>query len=789
MQARRTLVTTSFAVCVLALLLLATSFITLDHLRTVYLDRRPAVSVRWLFATLRPVDALPLALVLAAVGAIGRLEWRAGGLRRLLEGEVPALSWLAAFFLLAWFGHAILMPGLIISGDGGTHVARVAHLAMAIRDGASLYWDNYFFGGGLLLQFTGPLFHWLATLVTLALGDATISVKLVAFAARVAAGLFMLGFLRRAGLGWPASFLGTMMFGGSLYMGYIASVRSTFPQLINLAAIAAMLLCLEELLRRPRLAGPAWFGLCLAGIAMIGNHPPTAVMAAVLLGLYAAARMAGARDGRPLRALLPAALVTGIGAIYFLLPFALEKQWSAEPMMNEPVIGLALPTAQDLRDLLLWGHMGGGASYAAWIGTMAPLLALAGGALWPRARRLVPVAARLWLTSLLLALLSLFLVGSYVRPVIFTFALTCVAAAAGAQMLFAVLPGWRRLPVLLLALFMIEALPGSLLMFTRPDFAAVAQAGRALAVRAAGERVVQVTDGPEPGTVRLSVGPDSTPLHYGRVQMLHGPHKLDATKAHNAMAATLGLAQADLNATGALGADARLLLAQYNVGWLVGIHGNRPGLPARVAGSAPDPVIGPYLRLAGATPVLAAGRFVAAVRPPSFDVFPFWNIDFWPPPTGGAAFDAEQAAVRLVRAMDIDLDRRSAGAFLVAEPPHGAPWPAESDGAPRISLDRYEVSQSRVRLSLHADRPGLLRLAHPVYPGLVVSRNGAPVAYVGDVFSMIVLPIVAGENDIELAVHPSRLRRDCLAVSGVVGLLLLVGLAASLVRSGRRGAG
>ena len=114
----------------------------------------------------------------AALGlAVLALEWRRRGLSLLLSGAAPGRLALAVAAMLLWFAHALLAPGLIVTGDGGTHVARVSHLAMAIRDGSSLYWDNYFFAGGTLLQFTGPVFHWFATALTLVLGDPTAGVK------------------------------------------------------------------------------------------------------------------------------------------------------------------------------------------------------------------------------------------------------------------------------------------------------------------------------------------------------------------------------------------------------------------------------------------------------------------------------------------------------------------------------------------------------------------------------------------------------------------------------------
>ena len=168
--------------------------------------------------------------------------------------------------------------------------------------------------------------------------------------------------------------------------------------------------------------------------------------------------------------------------------------------------------------------------------------------------------------------------------------------------------------------------------------------------------------------------------------------------------------------------------------------------------------------------MLASSHFEVVERPAAFDAAPFWNGDF----AQGAGRAAKAAVVALTGRMGVDLAHRQAAALLL---PVAPPWPATDGPAPVIALDAYTVEPGRVRLTVTADRAGLLRLAHPIYPTVSVTRNGAPVAAVGDVFSLIVLPIEAGRNDIEVTASPSVLRRVCLAITGVmvVGLLVLLG--------------
>jgi hypothetical protein len=765
---------TATALCLTGLFLdlTAVSLITIERLKYLVLADRSMASPATMASPARLAGALHASdyLLFATGAALGlavlALEWRRRGLSLLLSGAAPVPLVIAVAAVLLWFAHALLAPGLIVTGDGGTHVARVSHLAMAIRDQSSLYWDNYFFAGGTLLQFTGPVFHWFATALTLVLGDPTAGVKAAAVICRFAAAGFMLAYLRRAGLDRTAAVLGCLFFAGSFFVSYLLSIRSTFPQIIILATLPAMLYGIERVLAAPAI-GRGWAVLALAAIVLIGNHQPTAVMAALLLGIYVLARIGW--DGwrlAPVRPLVLAAVVIALGSVYFLVPFVVERSWTAEGGLSQPLISLTWPRPAELLNYVVWDRAGTGPVYTAYVGLSMLLCALAGAPLALRAPR--ERAARLWLIAAALAVVSLFLTGIYVRPSAFVFTFACIAAASSVQLLQAAFPAFTRLPVLIFALFFIDVGPTAIQPFTRTDMRPIARAGEALAERATGERVLQVTPG---GDTLLSVGPDSTPLHYARVQMLHGPHKPDATKAHNGIAAALDLVGDDLGAHDVLSPQSLLVLGMLNVGWVVGVDGPRMGLSSRFAGTTPDPVLGSYWRIPDATPVLASGRLEQAERPASFGGSPLWNGALSQP--AGRAAEADFSA--LLARMDVDLARRQASAFLVPALPQGSAWPAEGP-APDIQLTGYRVDPGRVRLTIAADRAGFLRLAHPIYPAEAITRNGEPVAAIGDVFSFIVLPIEAGQNAIEVSAHPSLLRRVCLAITAatVVGLLAVL---------------
>lgn len=780
-QDRAALTATALCLTGLFLDLIAVSLTTIERLKYLVLADRSMATPMRLVGALHAPDFFLFAVGAAFGLAVLALEWRHHGLSLLLSGAAPGPLALAIAAMLLWFAHALLAPGLIVTGDGGTHVARVSHLAMAIRDDSSLYWDNYFFAGGTLLQFTGPVFHWFATALTLVLGDPTAGVKAAAVICRFAAACFMFAYLRRAvpgsspGIGRTAAAFGCLFFAGSFFVSYMLSIRSTFPQIIILATLPAMLYGIERVLAAPAI-GRGWAVLSLAAIVLIGNHQPTAVMAALLLGLYVLARIGW--DGwrlAPLRPLVLAAAVIALGSVYFLLPFVVERSSTAEGGLSQPLISLTWPGPAELSNYVVWDRAGTGPVYTAYVGLSILLCALAGAPLALKAPR--EPAARLWLIAVVLAVTSLFLTGIYVRPAAFTFTFLCIAAAASVQLLQAAFPAFTRLPVLIFALFFIDVGPSAIQPFTRTDMRGIERAGEALAERAPGERVLQMTPGAE---TLLSVGPDSTPLHYARVQMLHGPHKPDATKAHNAIAAALDLVGDDLAAHDVLSPQSRLVLGMLNVGWVVGVDGPRMGLPARFAGTTSDPVLGAYWRIPEATPVLASGRLEQTARPASFDGSPLWNGALSQP--AGRAAEADFSA--LIARMEVDLARRQASAFLVPALPQGSAWPAEG-AAPDIQLTGYRVDPGRVRVTVVTDRAGFLRLAHPISPAETITRNGEPVAAIGDVFSFIVLPIEAGRNDIEVTAHPSLLRRGCLAITAATVLGLLVLLALRRTRSTR----
>lgn len=740
----------------------ALSWVTVDRLKYAFINARPPRPIQIVTTSLTGLDFALLGLTALCGIAILATAFRNRAAIRLCAGEHP--RWLLAVTaaVLLWTAHAPLAPGLFVTGDAGTHVARIAHLAAALRTGDSLFWDNYFFGGSTLLQFTGPVFHWIGAAVTVLVGDATLAIKLTITAARACAALFAYLLARKLGVGRPAACLAALFYGGSLQLTYMEVVRSSFPQLINLAAMPAVLYATECVFQRRSVLSVPVAGLALAAIALIGSHQPTALLFALFAGVYVIARVAMDR-GRlaALPALGAAAVLAGLGGLFFLAPFALERGMTADNFPTDSLVSFGLPTLETLRTFLVWGRVGQGAEYATYLGLPMLACAIAGGIVGRR-----PV----WGLLIGLAIASLFLRGAYVRYTTFTVLFLGLAAAVGADALFRSATRRAWVPLAVFVAVILDMTPLAVQPWTRSDMGAILAAGDALEQRAVNSRVLEVWY--PTGKPNVSVGPDSSPLSDRHIQMLSGPHKQDATPAHNAGAAVLRIAADDLLANGTLQPATRALLALSNIGWIVGTGPTQPGLPASYPNTISDPTLGRYLRIEEATPFVVAGRLEQADRPASFDVFPFWTWAFEPPTPD--AKDAMDAVKRFFQRMGANPTTRQARTILLPTIPDGEAWRNHDGEPPMVKPLAYMVTGGRVALLVELDRPGFIRLVHPMAASVRVTRDGTPIPAAADVESLIVLPVHAGVNDIVVTAEPSRLRQTCFWITAVTAALLLL---------------
>ena len=759
------------AICLFFLSLSGISLFTLDRIKYGIRETAGPVTFDLLWHLSRSWDFVFPALAGLAGLSMVLAEWRGRGFSRLIGGRFPAGLVPVSICALIWFGHAILAPGLIVTGDAGTHVARVNHLAMAIEDGSSLYWDNYFFGGSTLLQFTGPVFHWMAAGVQLVVGDPTQAVKYTAFVARLAAALFMYAYSRRIGVGRPAAMITMLFYAGSYFVTYMEIIRSSFPQLVNFAAMPAILYFAEGVLIAPSALGPASIGLALSATVFIGSHQPTAAIFALFAAAYVVVRLTIL--GWPttaLRGILIAGFGSALGSIYFLLPFALERAMTADNFHAGSLVTLAWPNLAMLRNVFVWGRTGFGAEYSTYFGV--PMMFCVASGVWLLSVRrdlTVQTLARFLVLNLVLAILTWFVRGAYVRDATLTFFFLCAAAGSGLQMLLSAVPRVRGLPALVFILVVLDAGPSAVQPWTREDLRPLERAGQRLAAATPNQRVLEITfDGDKPVA---SVDPTSTPLAEARNQTLNGPHKQDATPAHNAFAATLKIAEDDLRREHGLTVSTVKMLAALNVGLCVGLRDQGMGLPGWIEGGQPDTVFGRILRVTGATPVLVTNTLEQMERPPSFNASPFWQGAF--NDKNPSASEAKFAVVQIASRMDIDLTAQRAERFLVPRIPAGAEWNIGGGEPPQITVAHYEVNPGSVRIVLEADRGGFARLVHPLTPDTRVTRNGVIIDAIPDVEALTVLPIQPGTNDIALVWVPSALRQICFWTSAIVSGIML----------------
>jgi hypothetical protein len=764
-------VVAALAGCGIFLSLTAVSLVTLDRIKYAVKASEAPITFGFVWSLTRPWDFAIILLLIMSGMILAVAEWRDRAFRRLISGQSPVFLWLFAVSALVWFGHAILTPGLINLGDAGTHVARVNHLAMAISEGASLYWDNYFFGGSTLLQFTGPFFHWAAAIVQLAVGDPTQAVKYTTFGARMVAAAFMFGLARRLGLNRSTATIATMFYAGSYFVTYMEIIRASFPQIVNFAAMPAVLYFVEGILIARAAFGTASVGLALSAIAFVGCHPPTAALFAMFAAIYAVVRLTTMNWPRTaIQGLLIAGGAAGLGSVYFLVPFAVERSATADNFASSSLIALARPAMATFHDLIVWGRSGTGPEYSSYFGL--PMLLCFAAGIWLYATR-PPVrrdaTASLFPLYLALAVLTLFVRGAYVRQVTFTFFFLCVASGIGLQMMSRTFSRATWLPALIFVLVAIDSGPAAVQPWIRTDLRFYERGGQELASAIPDQRIMEISFNDSKPVV--SVDPASSVVAVARVQMLNGPHKQDATPAHNPFAAMLKLAEADLRAGHDLTPETQNLLAAVNVGWCFGAWDGAMGLPDWIKGTQFDPVFGRVVRIAGATPVLASGRLETMERPASFNVAPFWDFSFdhRDPDT----IEAMHAVTDIQQRMDVDLTDRRADRFLVPLVPSGAEWSGGDGVAPRIEIVHYSVEPGSVHVVVEADGPGYVRLVHPLTPYTRVMRNGVLVSAIPDVESLAVLPIQRGTNDIVLAWVPSVLRQTCFWTSVGVSMVLL----------------
>lgn len=702
------------------------------------------------------VAAVPVQFVLAVA-----IERRAAPLSWLLTQAGERAVVLALVVAAAWFSHSYWVPGYLLAGDAGEHVARFAHFMQGLRDHTLILWDPTAYEGSPFLQFTGPLVFWVGGLAGLLMGDATQGAKLMLFLLHIVSGLGFYGLMRSLTLRPGAAFLAAFAFVGAFAHIHTIFYRGEFPQAFVLAFLPLLFWSAERLVQQPRIGGGAWAGLAATLAAFLYAHQTTALYAGLCLVLFVLVR---GGLSRAFAALATAAIAVLLLAMPAYLPILAEQRGVMILGSHLWLPHIAWPGLAYFDHLLVWrdAATSHGADSSAYVGlstVLLALVALAGrGQSRPRA---------FWFAVVALPL-SMIVKGGIVRDMMITLFLLCWLAAYGAEHLLARWR-WRHAPAVLALLLLLDLGPTAIQPQGRTDKAYLDAAGAYLESQASGQRVASMSV--EEHRLVPDIGPSATPVFFHAVPALHGPHNWTATVAHNYLAAIGWRAASDLDRDGHLSPVSETLLRWLDVHRVIGIGRVAMGLPDSVAEARREGPLGRTLAIRNAAPVRAAGRLVELDPDPSLDRPMVW-LD-----------DVEQRTPQ-ARALDRFLER-------VADVGDAIPVRGQVEGraaaaapAPRITLDDYGLTWNRTQLRLDSDRAGYVQIAHAWYPWLTVRINGNSVTPRQGSFDLLVLPIQPGRSDIEIRLGLTPVRR----ISMTVSLVTMAAMALLCLRR-RQGAG
>lgn len=735
-----------------------------------------------------PAIGLAAILLLAAVLTLAWMESRGRALSRAIETARP--GWIALLLgcVLLWFGHAYLYPGWMLAGDAGAHVARVVQLGLALRDGEWPIWSNRFYLGSPFLQFTGPLFFQIGGVLAALIGDGMLATKILLFALHLVAGFAAYGLMRQLDAPRLPALAGTIVYAGAWAHLHLFVYSGVLPQAITLALLPLVLIAADRCIRqeetRSGQSGPgrhwpgwSWVALALGTAGLLANHQPHGVFAGVYLALFCL--YGWWRHGAAPLPLLRVALAGAAGivvAAYAIVPYLAERD---TVMASGPgnLFQLALPSLDELARLALWSNRqtSSGAESAAYLGTTALLLATAGLVGWYRDRatgrpRLggVPLFAACFVLSLLLT-------GSFIRDIQFTLLFLAPLVAQGVMSLSQM--SVRRsgtVGLCLVAAILLDLGPTALQPLNRTDKAYYATALSYLEGQPDRGRVVLVGSGgwsqegdPAAGKRYLvSAGPSVSPLAWGAVSFVNGPHNQTATPAHNPAIAVLLRLERELN-EGAVGAETLRLLALLDVGRVIYDDGTAFGFPDALRGTVPEGPLGRILAVPEATPVLFAPALAPADIAPA-DVPLLW-------PTMGDTATARQAeAVVLADFATLapDFVRGLAAAIAVpagSEAAEAGPLPP--GGA--VRLIAFSEGRQTVTARLETPAAGFVRLAYAAHPWVRATVNGETVTPIRTLTGLIAVPVPAGVVEIALGAEASGLRRGftILSLAAFVGVL------------------
>lgn len=704
------------------------------------LAEAPAVAI----AALGAAQYLAMLLALAALTGVLLAERRGHAVSRgLLAGGRGAMALLLAA-LLIWFGQAYLFPGQFVTGDAPFHVSRVAHFRYGLEQGQLLYWNNYWGLGVPFLQFTGPLFFWVGGVVDLVVQDAGLSSKLLLLASHLAAGWLVYLLARHWKLGRFAALVAALAFAGAWAHSHMIVLRGGLPQAFNYLLLPLAFLMLERLVAAGRHRGRYWGGLAAATALLLINHPSTGIYVGVFLALFTAGNLLiGRYRWADLPWIVSAGAAGAVASLFMVIPILAEQDWVTMTGTGG-LLRFNPLTLERLQWLLVWsgGNTGPGSNFDAYLGLSVAILAglgllqlRSGG----RRRSIIALLA-------VLMLLSLHLAGPHVRTVMVVGFWLALLAGMGVQRL----AEWRgrdtHWPFWVLLILLLDLGLTAIQPLARTDKAYFETAGRQLESLHPTRRVLSSHSYDGPVTVSIF----SSPLLSYRVPQTSLPHNYSATLHYNYGAVVYKRAQHELRSIGRLSAQTEQQLALLNVGMIANDHGRGFGMPDGVD-TVPDPVLGRVVKIADPTPVVFAPRLERLAPQPNRDKPVLWEGYF--EGDHPAVDDVSRFVDEVARHMAYDPSTGFAQQLMTREPPPTDQGASDAEYW-NVEVHDYQVAVDRVRVSLYSERAGYARLAHAWYPRLQATLNGEALSIIRESTGLIVVPIAAGENHIEI--FPSR---------------------------------
>lgn len=708
------------------------------------------------------------------------LEWRRRAISALLWRANPTEIWILLAILLLWLGHSFCFPGVLLAADSGSHIARFLEMSRGLQEGFIPQWTNYQYLGSPLLAFTGPLTYILGGLLTLAVGDAVVAVKVLATVVHFLTGVFYYAFLRTLGLSRSAALVASVGWTGSFGYLQMFLYRGLFPQLITVMLLPLLFLSAEHLMRRPRTRAGDWLLFAMTTAALIVNHQPHAPFAAIYLALFGGISLLLGRWRWAGIVPIATAGVTGVAmAAIAILPVLEGSAW----VMMEPESGLALlrwPTAERLLRLVTWANTRSnwGSDYWAYLGIASVALAIFGAWTSPSGsatshRRSIALAAGPCV------LVGLVLYNPVVRDIMFLGFFIGILVALAIEGLMANRPSGHRIVLIALMVVLLDVASTAILPVARPDKEFLADAGRYLQQAAPNERTMGIGIQRD-GWLLADTGPSAGVMSYfATPQRISGHHNMAATLVHNYSGTSVNMAERDLRGTGRLSPPVATLLAHFNVSRIVCADSVIMGCPAGFLDASPEGTLGRRILLPNASPVLFSRSLIALSPTEGMDKPAFWDPIFESEPMAPRVAAIAGFLRLYLDTARIDPVRHTARALPVRQPPSGTTNQSEDfDAVP--ALEHYAVSLTRVDLVITAGQSGFVQLAHPWYPGNEVHINGIVTTPLQGAISLMVLPLQAGRNHIVIEPRTTPMTRRAAWISGtaLIGALGVAGLLA-----------